>query len=114
MGFVTNEVMHGKKLSEAVREALVKGFCEQDPREDFTGRDMAAKIVVLARALGVTLDENTIEVRGGEMHSHSLGGGNDDANSPFSFLAYAGRAPYSAFCSGRHQLVERSDYRRYR
>ncbi|KAF1331104.1 Bifunctional aspartokinase/homoserine dehydrogenase, partial [Globisporangium splendens] len=62
MGFVTNEVMNGKKLSEAVKEVLRKGFCEKDPREDFTGRDMASKIVVLARALGVKLDVNTIEV----------------------------------------------------
>lgn len=62
MGFVANEVMQGKKLSHAVRDAMLRGFCEQDPREDFTGRDMAAKIVVLARALGVKLDENTIEV----------------------------------------------------
>ncbi|GLD99151.1 hypothetical protein PINS_up007869 [Pythium insidiosum] len=62
MGFVTNEVMNGKKLSAAVREALRLGYCERDPRDDFTGRDMAAKIVVLARALGVQLDRDAIEV----------------------------------------------------
>lgn len=62
MGFVANEVMQGKKLSHAVRAALARGFCERDPREDFTGRDTAAKIVVLARALGVKLDVDTIEV----------------------------------------------------
>ncbi|TYZ58498.1 hypothetical protein PybrP1_004203 [[Pythium] brassicae (nom. inval.)] len=62
MGFVANEVMHGATLSQAVRGAMARGLCEQDPREDLTGRDTAAKIVVLARALGVTLDESAIEV----------------------------------------------------
>ncbi|TMW62551.1 hypothetical protein Poli38472_005169 [Pythium oligandrum] len=62
MGFVTNEVMQGKSLSEAVRTAILKGYCERDPREDFTGRDMAAKIIVMARALGARLDLNAIEI----------------------------------------------------
>ncbi|RLN68938.1 hypothetical protein BBJ28_00025909, partial [Nothophytophthora sp. Chile5] len=62
MNFVLNAVMQGKKLSEAVREVLRKGYCEQDPREDFTGSDMAAKIVVLARALGVRLDPSAIQI----------------------------------------------------
>ncbi|POM73538.1 Bifunctional aspartoKinase/homoserine dehydrogenase [Phytophthora palmivora] len=36
MNYVANEVMKGKKLSEAVGEVLHKGYCERDPREDFT------------------------------------------------------------------------------
>lgn len=63
MSFVATEVMHGRTLSQAVRGAMARGLCEQDPREDLTGRDTAAKIVVLARALGVTLDASAIEVR---------------------------------------------------
>ncbi|DBA00101.1 TPA: hypothetical protein N0F65_000392 [Lagenidium giganteum] len=62
MGFVTNLVMRGKKLSEAVREALELGYCEQDPREDLTGKDSVAKILVLARALGVQLESAAIRV----------------------------------------------------
>uniref|UniRef100_M4C6I9 Uncharacterized protein n=1 Tax=Hyaloperonospora arabidopsidis (strain Emoy2) TaxID=559515 RepID=M4C6I9_HYAAE len=38
MNFVANEVMKGKKLSEAVGEVLCRGYCERDPREDFTVR----------------------------------------------------------------------------
>lgn len=63
MGFVTNQIMQGKPLSEAVRAALLKGFCERDPRDDITGRDTAAKICVMARALGVKLDQSAVEVR---------------------------------------------------
>ncbi|CAI5743077.1 unnamed protein product [Hyaloperonospora brassicae] len=62
MNFVANEVMKGKKLSEAVGEVLCRGYCERDPREDFTGTDMVAKVVVLARALGVHLHESEVRV----------------------------------------------------
>lgn len=62
MGFVTNAVMRGVPLSAAVREALARGYCEKDPREDLAGTDVAAKIVVLARALGVRLDMRAIKV----------------------------------------------------
>ncbi|KAG3100741.1 hypothetical protein PI124_g16194 [Phytophthora idaei] len=62
MNFVANEVMKGKKLSEAVGEVLRKGYCERDPREDFTGTDMVAKIVVLARALGVHINPSAVEL----------------------------------------------------
>ena len=55
MNFVTHEVMKGKKLSEAVGEVPCKGYCERDPRKDFTGTSMVAKIVVLARLLGCIL-----------------------------------------------------------
>ena len=44
MNFVANEVMKGKKLSEAVGEVLCRGYCERDPREDFTGTDMVEKL----------------------------------------------------------------------
>lgn len=62
MGFVTNQVMEGKKLSQAVRAALRNGYCERDPREDFIGADMAAKIVVIARVLGVPLATSDVEI----------------------------------------------------
>ncbi|KAG2910446.1 hypothetical protein PC119_g23097 [Phytophthora cactorum] len=62
MNFVANEVLKGKKLSEAVGEVLRKGYCERDPREDFTGTDMVAKIVVLARALGVHINPSAVEL----------------------------------------------------
>jgi bifunctional aspartokinase / homoserine dehydrogenase 1 len=62
MGFVTNEIMQGKPLSEAVRGALQHGFCERDPREDLSGLDMAAKIIVLARALGAKLSLSEIQI----------------------------------------------------
>ncbi|POM69046.1 Bifunctional aspartokinase/homoserine dehydrogenase, partial [Phytophthora palmivora] len=62
MNYVANEVMKGKKLSEAVGEVLHKGYCERDPREDFTGTDMVAKIVVLARALGVHINASAVQL----------------------------------------------------
>ncbi|KAG7375997.1 hypothetical protein PHYPSEUDO_014697 [Phytophthora pseudosyringae] len=62
MNCVANEVMKGKKLSVAVGEVLRKGYCERDPREDFTGTDMVAKIVVLARALGAHINPSAVQL----------------------------------------------------
>ena len=62
MNFVTHEVMKGKKLSEAVGEVLRKGYCERDPRKDFTGTDMVAKIVVLVRALGLHISTSAVQL----------------------------------------------------
>ena len=62
MNFVTHEMMKGKKLSEAVGEVPCKGYCERDPRKDFTGTSMVAKIVVLARLLGVHISASAVQL----------------------------------------------------
>lgn len=62
MNFVANEIMKGRKLLEAVGEVLCRGYCERDPREDFTSTDMAAKVAVLARALGMHLHASEVLV----------------------------------------------------
>lgn len=61
MGYVTNEVMNGASLSSAMRDAFSRGYCERDPREDLAGKDVVAKIIVLARALGVRLQARAIK-----------------------------------------------------
>lgn len=50
--FVLSEVSCGRRFSEAVREAVDRGYAEPDPREDLSGRDAARKGVILARLLG--------------------------------------------------------------
>jgi len=40
-----------KPFSEIVQETIDKGFTETDPREDFSGNDVARKLLILAREL---------------------------------------------------------------
>jgi bifunctional aspartokinase / homoserine dehydrogenase 1 len=49
---VMSEVSAGRRFSEAVREAVDRGYAEPDPREDLSGRDAARKGLILARLLG--------------------------------------------------------------
>ena len=50
--FVVSAVSAGKPFSEAVREAVERGYAEPDPRDDLSGRDAARKALILARLLG--------------------------------------------------------------
>jgi aspartokinase/homoserine dehydrogenase 1 len=52
LGFVLSAVDGGRAFSEAVREAMERGYTEPDPREDLSGQDAARKGLILARLLG--------------------------------------------------------------
>jgi len=56
LGFLLGEVSAGRALSEAVRLAVERGWAEPDPREDLTGRDVARKLLTLARRAGHDLE----------------------------------------------------------
>ena len=44
-----------RPFSEIVREAKVNGFTEPDPRDDLSGMDVARKLTILAREMGLGL-----------------------------------------------------------
>jgi aspartokinase/homoserine dehydrogenase 1 len=50
--FVVSAVSAGRRFSEAVQEAVDRGYAEPDPRDDLSGRDAARKALILARLLG--------------------------------------------------------------
>jgi len=52
LGFVLSSLERGRPFSEAVREAVAKGYAEPDPREDLSGQDVLRKGLILARLLG--------------------------------------------------------------
>jgi bifunctional aspartokinase / homoserine dehydrogenase 1 len=52
LGFVLSAVGAGRPFSEAVREAMARGYTEPDPREDLSGQDVARKGLILGRLLG--------------------------------------------------------------
>ncbi|MDO8677936.1 MAG: aspartate kinase [Acidobacteriota bacterium] len=50
--YVLSEVSAGRPFSQAVREAVERGYAEPDPRDDLSGRDAARKGLILARMMG--------------------------------------------------------------
>ena len=50
--FVVSEVSNGQRFSDAVKQAVERGYAEPDPRDDLSGRDAARKGLILARLLG--------------------------------------------------------------
>jgi homoserine dehydrogenase len=51
-----------RPFSGFVRQARDAGYTEPDPREDLSGEDVRRKILILARAAGVELEADAVEV----------------------------------------------------
>ncbi len=62
LAFVFAEMRAGVPFSEAVREARRRGYTEPDPRDDLEGRDVARKLLTLAREAGFSAELDQVEV----------------------------------------------------
>jgi len=62
VSYILNELRDGKTtFSAAVRDAVEMGLCEPDPRDDLNGEDVARKVLVVARELGLELEMENVE-----------------------------------------------------
>ena len=66
-------------FSEIVRQARDSGYTEPDPRDDLSGMDVARKLSILARELGMRIELSDIDIE-------SLVPGDLDGGTPEEFL----------------------------
>jgi homoserine dehydrogenase len=62
LGFVCSRLQAGEALADVVSEAADLGYTEPDPREDLSGRDVARKALIVARAIGCRLQPEQVEL----------------------------------------------------
>lgn len=62
LAWLFNKFDGAKPFSELVREAKALGYTEPDPRDDLSGTDVARKVVILARELGLDLSLEQVDV----------------------------------------------------